>query len=144
MRVMWSLAEKAHVSIEGANIIDPMLVLRDEPTEWGDEMVNGLYEVRRQQSTPSAARHSQTNSHTLSSPLAGTKEEGNDSRKGEGSVTIGCRLLWHNDDDARDGRWNGLRRSAFYSKHDASRITAHQDGARLQDRIVRFLHAVTR
>merc|ERR1719163_258596 len=45
--VIRSLAEKAHVSIEGANIIDPMLVLRDEPTEWGDEMVNGLYEARK-------------------------------------------------------------------------------------------------
>ena len=59
-----SLAEKAHVSIEGANIIDPMLVLRDEPTEWGDEMVNGLYEARKKKGKQHTKQKAQMHRHS--------------------------------------------------------------------------------
>ncbi|KAL1507074.1 hypothetical protein AB1Y20_007935 [Prymnesium parvum] len=42
-----ALAEQAHVSIDGAAIIHPDTVLKDEQTSWGDEMVRGLCEARK-------------------------------------------------------------------------------------------------
>jgi len=42
-----SLAEKAHVDISAAALIDPQRVLLDEPTAWGDAMVGALCEARK-------------------------------------------------------------------------------------------------
>ena len=40
------LAEAAHVDIADATIVDPDRVLKDEPTEWAEGMVESLYQAR--------------------------------------------------------------------------------------------------
>ena len=42
-----ALAERAHVCIDGATIIEPTAVLKDAPTPWAERMVEALYTARK-------------------------------------------------------------------------------------------------
>ena len=44
---MRALAERAHVCIDGATIIEPTAVLKDAPTPWAERMVEALYTARK-------------------------------------------------------------------------------------------------
>ena len=53
-----ALAAEAHVSLEGAEIVDPHAVLERAPEPWAEELVAGLYEARKAKGmeSPAAAR----------------------------------------------------------------------------------------